>query len=127
MAINTEKRLKKLEDEIKALKASYAIYGGLVMTYITQSQYYMINPREEPTAAFRFQSSASYTDNILVASVCVEQTSTTGRNATWNQFTLIDIQNNDGSVIIRPQYGISATSIRVTVVSTTPGTITKIN
>jgi len=126
MAVNTEKKLKKLEDEIKALKASYSVYGGLVMTYTTQSQYYEIIPLQEPTAAFKFQSSASNDENILVTSVCVEQVSSTGRMATWNQYSLIDIQHNDGSVIIRPTYGVAATSIRVTVTTTAPGTITKI-
>jgi hypothetical protein len=35
MAINTEQRIKALEDELKALKATYTVYGGLVKSYIT--------------------------------------------------------------------------------------------
>lgn len=121
MGITTEKRLAKLEDEIKALKSTYTIYGGLVKTYLSMSQWFDVG---DVNQEFRFKADFVNSGKILVASAKIEIMNSNGTIYSFPNHVLMYPQSGDGSIIIRfPGLGIKN---RLTIVSTSPGTFTKI-
>jgi len=125
--INLEKRLKNLEDEIKALKATYSVYGGAMKIYGSTSQSFSWSstlPIIFPVV--RFTSDWERDKNILVASVNVEMRDS-GGNLLYSPPQLsLDIQNKSGSVDIHLLPNIDMTSFTITLYSTSPGTFTRI-
>lgn len=127
MAINTERRIKLLEDELKALKATYSIYGGAMKTYQSISQSFSWSwSVVEILPVVRFTSDWERNKNILVASVNVEMRDENGNIILSPPELSLDIQNKNGSVDIHILPNIYMKSFRVALYSTSPGTFTRI-
>lgn len=127
MAINIEKRIQILEDELKALKATYSIYGGAMKTYQSVSQSFSWTlswPVVIPVV--RFTSDWERNKNILVASVNVEMRDENGNIIFSPPELALDIQNKTGSIDIHILPNIDMKTFRVTLYSTSPGTFTRI-
>lgn len=123
MAVSTEKRLRKLEDELKALKATYNISGGLVKTYRSSSPTYNL-PDELIRVRIKFTPTYTSDQRILVSSVFVEVINEYGSIFNFSPYAYCEIQSGDGSVVISVP-GIGGT-VRVEVASTSPGTFTRL-
>lgn len=122
-----EKKLQRLENELKALKATYTISGGAMKTYLSFSEKYTIlDVYEESPFRVKFTSSYPSSDNILVTSFFVTQTSTSGTAYNLSQWSTILKQDGDGTLIIEIPLVVSVDSIRVGIASTVPGTFTRI-
>jgi len=127
MAIDTEKRIQILEDELKALKATYSIYGGAMKTYQSISQSFSWSwSLPEIIPVVRFTSDWERNKNILVASVNVEMRDENGNVIFSPPELSLDIQNKNGSIDIHILPNIDMKSFRVALYSTSPGTFTRI-
>lgn len=124
MGLNTEKRLAKLENEIKALKATYTVYGGLMKLYESVSPEFPVNPWVG--VIVKFQSSYTTDSMILVSSINIIVTSSGGVKTNLSPYAYTDIQNGDGSITINTAILIGTNTIQITVISTSPGTFTQI-
>lgn len=127
MAIDTEKRIQILEDELKALKATYSIYGGAMKTYQSISQSFSwswVLPVVIPIV--RFTSDWERNKNILVASINIEMRDGDGQPVLSSPDFSIDIQNKTGSVDIHLLPNVRMKSFRISLYSTSPGTFTRI-
>ena len=128
MAVNLEKRIRILEDQLKALKATYSVYGGAMKIYGSTSQSFSWSyslPINIPVV--RFTSNWETNKNILVASVNIEMRDGNGNLIYSPPELTLDIQNKTGSVDIHILPNINMTSFKVTLYSTSPGTFTRIN
>lgn len=127
MAVNLEKRMRILEDQLKALKATYSVYGGAMKIYGSTSQSFSWSyslPINIPVV--RFTSNWETNKNILVASVNVEMWNSGGSLIYSPPEMSLDIQNKTGSVDIHLLPNVDMTKFRVTLYSTSPGTFTRI-
>ena len=125
--INLEKRLKNLEDELKALKATYSVYGGAMKIYGSTSQSFSWTftiPVVIPIV--RFTSDWERDKNILIASVNVEMRDSGGNLIYSPPELTLDIQNHSGSVDIHFLPVTNMRSFNITLYSTSPGTFTRI-
>lgn len=128
MAVNLEKRIQVLCDELKALKAIYSVYGGAMKIYGSTSQVFdwsLTIPVNIPVV--RFTSSWETNKNILVASINVEMWNSGGSLIYSPPEMSLDIQNKNGKVDIHLLPNVDMTKFRVTLYSTSPGTFTRIN
>lgn len=128
MAVNLEKRIQILDDQLKALKATYSVYGGAMKIYGSSSQVFdwtLTIPVNIPVV--RFTSSWETNKNILVASIHVEMWNSGGSLIYSPPEMSLDIQNKTGSVDIHLLPNVDMTKFRVTLYSTSPGTFTRIN
>ena len=123
MAVNTERKIKKLEDELKALKATYTISGGLVKTYRSASPTYNL-PDELIKVRIKFTPDYVSNQRILVSSIFVEVQNDYGSTFNFTQYSYCEIQSGDGSVVINVP-GLGGT-VRVEIAATSPGTFTRI-
>lgn len=127
MAIDLEKRIQILEDELKALKATYSVYGGAMKTYMSVSQSFswsLVYPVVLPVV--RFTSDWERNKNILVASVYVKMWDENGNLLRSPGELSLDIQNKNGSVDIHFLPNTLMKTFKVTLYSTSPGTFTRI-
>lgn len=124
--ISAEKRLQELENEIKALKATYTISGGAMKTYLSYSDEYVITDIiTESPFKIKFVSQYSDTKDILVTSFFVSQTS--GEfEYNLSQWSVIVEQSGDGTVTFEIPLLIAVDTVRVGVASTVPGTFTRV-
>lgn len=128
MAVNLEKRIQILEDQLKALKATYSVYGGAMKIYGSTSQSFSWSwSIPEVIPVVRFTSNWETNKNILVASVYVEMKDENGNILYSPPELSLDIQNKTGSVEIHILPNINMKSFKVTLYSTSPGTFTRIN
>lgn len=128
MAVNLEKRIQILEDQLKALKATYSVYGGAMKIYGSTSQSFSWSwTIPEVIPVVRFTSNWETNKNILVASVYVEMKDENGNILYSPPELSLDIQNKTGSVEIHILPNINMKSFKVTLYSTSPGTFTRIN
>ena len=125
MGISTEKRLQKIEDELKALKATYTISGGLMKLYESVSPKYSF-VYTEPTPIIKFQADYVTDSILLVASVNVIEDLYGGGSQNMSAYTTTHVQTGDGSILIYPAWMMITDAIQVKVVSTSPGTFTRI-
>lgn len=128
MAVNLEKRIQILDDQLKALKATYSVYGGAMKIYGSTSQVFdwtLTIPVNIPVV--RFTSSWETNKNILVASIKVEMWNSGGSLIYSPPEMSLDIQNKTGSVDIHLLPNVDMTKFRITLYSTSPGTFTRIN
>ena len=126
--IRTEKWLQRLEDELKAIKATYTIYGGAMKTYLSYSDRYTINDVfGESPLVLKFTPSFGSNEYINVASFTIEQT-ITGSDSTINlsEYTIISEQHGDGTVTFKIPLLVMVDTVRVGIASTVPGTFTRI-
>lgn len=127
MAIKIEKRLKTLEDELKALKATYSIYGGAMITYVSVSPSYnwtLTNPPILPKV--RFTSNWESNKNILISSISVEMRDENNAIIHSPPQLTCEIQDNTGSVVINILPNLQMKKFKVKLFSTSPGTFTRI-
>lgn len=128
MAVNLEKRIQILDNQLKALKATYSVYGGAMKIYGSTSQSFSWSwTLPEVIPVVRFTSSWETNKNILVASVYVEMKDENGDVLYSPPELSLDIQNKTGSVDIHILPNINMKSFKVTLYSTSPGTFTRIN
>ena len=66
MGINIEKRLSVLENQIKALKSTYAVYGGMIKVYFTISPWFEMNNMD---SIFEFTSDFAIDNPIIISNV----------------------------------------------------------
>ena len=117
MGIKSEKKLKQLEDELKALKATYSIYGGSMELYY--SSFHIDNYSGSFKAKVRF--TPDYPGNLFVSSIFYEMTGSLG---TWNfsQYAFIDSDNDsNGLTFVFPAL---EENITLSIVATSPGSFT---
>lgn len=126
MAVNLEKRIQILSDELKALKAIYSVYGGAMKIYGSTSSNYSWHWTETYLPVVRFTSSWETNKNILVASITTEMWDSNGDLIYSPPEITLDIQNKTGSVDIHLLPNINMTKFRITLYSTSPGTFTRI-
>ena len=122
MAINTEKRIKQLEDDIRELKATYTVSGGLIKSYESVSPAYSIDRTSE--VIIKFTPSFPQED-IFISSVYYELIySETGERVNFSNYAYIEPQDDKDYLIFRVP-ALNGT-LTVNVVGTSPGTFTRI-
>lgn len=127
MIIDTEKKLQELENEIKALKATYTISGGAIKTYFTYSETYtIIDVLVESPVVLKFTSLYGGDRSILITSFFVQQTTKSGNDINLSQYCLIQEQKQDGTVTIEIPLLSTVDAVRVGLTSSVPGTFTRI-
>lgn len=119
MAINSEKKITQLENEIRSLKATYSVYGGAMQAYLSSSPVYdagssLVNARVKFTPDIRPSG------NLLVASIRCD---VTGNNF-LSSYAIVDVQDGSGSIII--QAPIPGGTFSFSLVTTSPGTFTRL-
>lgn len=128
MGLDLEKRIQNLENELKALKATYSVYGGAMKTYASISPTYSWSWTIPPVIpVVRFTSDWVRDKNILVASVNVEMWDENGVLIRSPVELSLDIQNKNGSVDIHLLPDPLMETFRISLYSTSPGTFTRIN
>lgn len=123
MAITAEKRLTALEDELKALKATYAVYGGALELYDSWSETYNLG---NTTTEIQVKFTPTYTraGNILISSVIYKMAPSGGILTNYSNYAYENIQDGSGSVIIRAT--VLGGTAQIGVITTSPGTFTRI-
>ena len=124
MGLTTEKRLKALEDEIKALKAAYKIYGGAMRLYES------VSPEFEAGGAtfmnIRFTPEYNTGSDIFLASAQYLHREEGRPVEDLTTYVYILPQDGDNSITIRiPSFNEGTSQIRV--MSTVPGTFTRVS
>ena len=119
MAIKLEKRISKLEDEIRSLKATYSVYGGAMQSYLAASPVYDAGDRLI-NARVKFTPDIRPSGNLLVASIRCD---VTGNNF-LSSYAIVDVQDGSGSIII--QAPIPGGTFSFSLVTTSPGTFTRL-
>lgn len=126
MGLNTETRIQKLENEVKALKATYMLSGGLMRVYESISPVYSFSIITDPPIIIKFTSDFVTSQPILVASVVVVEELSNGITGNYSAYTVTQIQSGDGNIIIQPAFTIGTISVQIKLVATSPGTFTRI-
>lgn len=119
MAIRTEQKITKLEDEIRALKATYSVYGGAMLSYLSAS------PTYDAGASFinakvKFTPDIKPKGNLLVASIRCN----VDNDSSYSSFAVLAVQDGSGDIVI--QVPIPGGKFSFSVVSTSPGTFTRL-
>lgn len=122
MAITTEKRLAKLEQEVQDLKATYAVYGGLMRTYATQGEWSI----DDLTTNLRIKFTPNYliANKTIISSVyykVVEE----GQELSFDDFYL-SIQDGTGSVVMNFGTIFENSVVYVRITSSVPGGLTRL-
>ena len=127
MTITAEKKLQRLEDELKGLKATYMISGGNMKIYFPYSDVYtIVDVFDENPFRVKFTSSFGGSKDILIASFIVEQTTTGGDNINLSQYAITQEQTGNGTVTFEIPLLWRVSTIRVGIVGTVPGTFTRL-
>lgn len=122
MAINIESRIKRIENEIKNLKATYTISGGLIKSYESASPTYEVSGVSEIILKFTPQFPQK---DIVLAGILYEfYYDVTDRNNNFSSYAYIEPQDDKDYLILKVP-ALSGT-VRVTVIGTSPGTFTRI-
>lgn len=119
MAIKSEQKIAKLENEIQALKATYSVYGGAMLSYMSTSPIYdagdnVINAR------VRFTPNIKPKGKLLVASIRCD----VDENNFFSSYAVVAVQDGSGSIII--QAPVPGGKFSFSLVSTSPGTFTRL-
>lgn len=122
MAITTEKRLAKLEQDVQDLKATYAVYGGLMRTYATQGEWSITTL----TTNLRIKFTPNYliANKTIISSVyykVVEE----GQELSFDDFYL-SIQDGTGSVVMNFGTIFENSVVYVRITSSVPGSLTRL-
>lgn len=127
MKTTVEKKLQKLENEIKALKATYMISSGAMKTYLSYSPVFTITDAfEESPIKVKFTAGFGYDKAVLVSSFFIEQTTTSGSILNLSQYAVNYEQSGDGTVIFEIPLLVYVSTVKVGIASTVPGTFTRI-
>lgn len=119
MAVKAEQKIAKLENELQALKATYSVYGGAMLSYISFSPTYdagdqLINAR------VKFTPDIKPRGNLLVASIRCD----VDNDNFFSSYAVPAVQDGSGSIII--QAPIPGGTFSFSLVSTSPGTFTRL-
>jgi len=123
MAIgNTEKRVKKLEDEVKAMKACYNTAGSLVKMYVTQmGEITTGGGAGWIDMVIRFTPTYGQGHNNLISLVPIVD-----RNTYYIAPYAVTPQDGSGAVDITIFSLVSSQKVDVIASGTSPGTFTRI-
>ena len=117
-----EQRLSKLEDEVKALKATYNIYGGLVRCYL--NSYSVDIPDDAPTSIrVRFTPITSADGKVLIFGYYYNVLNHGVVESLDDGY--IDVQSSNGEVTINIAF-VSGMTVNISLLTPAPGTFTRI-
>lgn len=119
MAVNLERKIQELENEIRALKSTYGVYGGAMKSYLSTSPTYTNEGGYIIWAHIKFTPDFKPTGNLLVSSVLY-----TLDDRNYASYALSLIQDGSGDVII--EVPVVGDRFSITLVSTSPGTFTRL-
>ena len=119
MGIKTEKTLQQLENEVKALKATYNVSGGLINSYLSVSPTYD-GENFVGLAKVQFTPDFKPKGNLLVSSIRCDLTN----NNFLSSYAIVAIQDGSGDIII--QIPVVGENFSISLVTTSPGSFTRI-
>lgn len=124
MAIELEKRLFELENEIKALKATYTVYGGSVKSYLntfswTNDGNSVVDLKVKFRPDYHIGSNNTLVFGFYYSSI---------RNGIVEPLNdgFISIQDGSGDIIINIAFLIDELTVNLTLLTSVPGTFTRI-
>lgn len=120
MAVTTEKKLSLLENKIKALKSTYSVYGGAMNLYLSVSPTYD-SEGQIINAKIKFTPDYKPPGNLLISSIRCDL----HNDNDLSSYAVPAVQDGSGSVII--QIPVAGDLFSVSLVSTSPGTFTRIS
>ena len=126
MAINLEKRLFALEEELKALKSAYKVSGGMIKLYESVSPVFTISEQDVSYYTIvHFTPNYSSVDNLIVTSIYYEYRDEY-RALSYNlsNSAYIIPQDSNYLVIATPAF---EGEIQLKMISNIPGTFTRIS
>lgn len=119
MAIKTEQKIARLEDEIKSLKSTYSVYGGAMQSYLSVSPTYDAG-ESVINAKVKFTPDIKPSGNLLVSSIRCG----VDNDNFLSSYAVVAVQDGSGSVII--QAPIPGGTFSFSLVTTSPGTFTRL-
>lgn len=119
MGLSSEKKLRHLEDELKALKATYSVYGGAMLSYLSVSPTYDAGG-SVLTAKIKFTPDIKPIGPLLVSSIRCDLSG----NNFLSSYATVAVQDGSGSVII--QVPIVGGTFSISITTTSPGTFTRL-
>lgn len=121
MGVMAEQKIMNLEDDLKSLKATYSISGGLMKLYESISGVYSSSSDE---LRIQFTPNYSNPDGVIVASIYYEFKDENNVVYNFSQYVYIEPETGDGNIVFRmPMLGGTA---QLKVISTSPGTFTRL-
>ena len=126
MAIDTEKKLQRIEDGILALKATYAISGGAMKLYESVSPAFVYESGGYiHQGRIRFTADYSTGESLIISSMTYHFTNEYGVTYDFSSYSYIEPQTNPNYIDIRMV--VMPGTVQVSVVTTVPGTFTRIS
>lgn len=123
MAVATEQKLMDLENDLKFLKATYTISGGLMKLFESVSEVYSENDVTE--ARVRFTPDYGSEDGVIISSVYYDYKDENNVHYNFSQYAYIEPETGDGNIYFRmPTLG---GTFQIKIVSTAPGTFTRLS
>lgn len=124
MAIRTEQKLMQLEQEIKNLKATYKIYGGLVKSYLITGSWLVTNESSD----FRIKFSPKYSTNQKTIISSIRYWFLHSGVSEVLGYYYIEAQDGSGNVVINfgDVFIAEGYTVQVEVVTMVDGTLTRI-
>ncbi len=124
MGISTEKRLFALEEEIKALKSTYTISGGMMKLYESISPIFTITSGDITyKTIIRFTPNYSHVNNMIIPSIYYEFIDDNGKIYNFSNYVRIEPPTNNYLSITMPAL---MGTIQIKLISNIPGTFTRI-
>ena len=123
MGIATEKRLKRIEDMLQELKATYMISGGSMKLYESVSP--VFTNSQSFRVRIKFTPNYNVTEDIIVSSIFYEFVNSSNISYNFSQYAFIEPQDNNNYIVFNVP-ALSGT-IRLRIISTVPGTFTRIS
>lgn len=123
MGIATEKRLKKIEDMLQELKATYMISGGSMKLYESVSP--VFTNSQSFRVRIKFTPNYNVTEDIIVSSIFYEFVDSSNISYNFSQYAFIEPQDNNSYIVFNVP-ALSGT-LRLKIISTVPGTFTRIS
>lgn len=124
MAVRTSQRISNLENEIKALKATYSVYGGLMQTYITSGTWKI--PDGTLDCIVRFRPNYHRGKKVLISSVFLKYIQENGYEYAIGD-SYIASQDGSGDVYIHLGVVFGNDSVFVQLAAPVPGTLTLVS
>lgn len=121
MGINTQAKLKKMEDDLKAMKACYNTAGSLVKMHVQKSEQFSATSNFE-TMRIKFTPKYGFgRSNLINLWPIVKKQSV----VVWNPF-MQKPQDGSGEVIIEIYNLFPGETVEIIVSGTSPGTFTRL-
>ena len=123
MAVTIEKRLFMLEEELKALKATSTISGGMMKLYESISPVFNIDPDDISPTIVCFTPNYSSVDNMIISSTYYEFRDENNEAYDFTKYVKIIPPTNNYLLLSMP---VLVGTIRLKIISNIPGTFTRI-